>query len=217
MNNNSDNGDIDENNINVDNFDYRPRMFGVVDGLYYNHIERDNELNKRISSRNVPSSTLQPQFTPRPLSSKYEMMPIFDRRPKPTVEIRQEPIFNPEAIFNPGTAQAPWQGFSSNINTESTLRNQFFALQKCDQANYVPSRNSDLYNTHVQSQPVQQPFPGLFKESNLASFNPNKYNVATDYFHNNTRTQYKNLNVNFNLNKEQDETVVNNDNNDKNK
>ena len=47
------------------------------------------------------------------------MMPIFDRRPKPSVEIKSEPVFDNNIIFNPGTAQAPWQGFSANINTES--------------------------------------------------------------------------------------------------
>lgn len=209
-NNDLNNNHLNNDDLNTDsnnNINTLPKMYGVVDGIYFNHKKRDNELNERISIRNVPSSTLQPQFSPRPTSSKYDMMPIFDRRQKPTVQIRQEPIFNNEAIFNPGTAQAPWQGFSSNINVESSLRNQFFALQKSDQVNYVPSRNSDLYNTHVKSQPIQQPFPGLFKESNLASFNPNKYNVATDMFYNNTRAQYKNININNKPN-----NSINNDN-----
>ena len=51
--------------------------------------------------------------------------------------IKCEPIFNPANTFNPGTANAPWSGFSTNINTESQLRNQFFALQRNDQAEYI--------------------------------------------------------------------------------
>lgn len=166
--------------------------------IYYNHIKRDNEMNIRISSRNIPSSNLQPQFSLRPVSSKYEMLPIFDRRPKPNVPIRNETLYDPEIIFNPGTAQAPWAGFSNNINVESKLRNQYFAIQKNDRAKYIPSKSSDLYNTHVIGNNIQQPFPGLFKENNLAKFNPNKYNVDNMIFNNNTRVQYKNVKVNTN-------------------
>ena len=185
------------NNINNNiNYNNNSMMYGVVDGIYFNHFERDNELNKRISVRNVPSANLQPQFSLRPTSSKYEMMPIFDRRPKAIVPIRQEANFNPELIFNPGNATAPWSCFSNNVDLESTLRNLFFALQKNDQVEYVPSKNSDLYNTHVIGTNEQQPFPGLFQESNLADFNPNIHNVGNDFFHNNTRVQHRNLDLN---------------------
>lgn len=185
--------------------------------IYYNHIERDNELNKRISIRNIPSSNLQPQFSLRPVSSKYEMFPIYDRRPKASVPIINETLFTPELIFNPGNAQAPWAGFSNNIDTESTLRNQFFAIQKNNQAKYIPSKSSDLYNSHVIGNNVKQPFPGLFKENNLAKFNPNKYNVDNMLFNNNTRVQYKNINLENNL-KIQDETQnnINKNNNENN-
>ena len=182
------NNTINNDNINNDNINYHDSsmMYGVVDGIYLNHLERDNELNKRISVRNVPSSNLQPQFSLRPTSSKYDVMPIFDRRPKPKVPIRQETNFNPELIFNPGNATAPWSCFSNNVDLESTLRNQFFALQKNDQVEYVPNKNSDLYNSHVIGTNEQQPFPGLFQQPNLADFNPNIHNVGNHFFHNNT-------------------------------
>ena len=40
---------------------------------------------------------------------------------------------------------APFSGFVENVDVESVLRNQIFALQKNDQAVYVPSSKSDLY------------------------------------------------------------------------
>lgn len=184
-------------------------MFGVVDCLYYNNMGKDNELNKRISSRNIPSANLQPHLSFRPVSTKYDILPIFDRKEKPTVSIKQEPIYNTKTVFNPGTSKPPWSGFSNNINTESILRNQIFALQKCEQINYVPGQDSDLYNVSVIGHNVEQPFPRLFQETNLAEFNPNKYNVGQDFLHNNTRVQYKNINLNSYNSQELETDIVN--------
>ena len=49
------------------------RLFGVVNGMYQCNLDRSNELNERIYERNVPSSTLQPQFGIRPVATKYEL------------------------------------------------------------------------------------------------------------------------------------------------
>ena len=92
---------------------------------------------------------------------------------------------------------SPWSGFASNINLESELRNQVFALQKCSQSVYVPSSNSDLY--HFQFKPtnhhdqVKQPFPELFKNNLYSDFNPNNENIAKGAFYNHTRQQLKDL------------------------
>ena len=90
-------------------------LFGVVDGVYQCNLDRSNELNERIYERNVPSSTLQPQFGIRPVATKYEILPIFDRRMPPTVPIKHELPYNIQSTFNPGTSQAPWSGFAGNI------------------------------------------------------------------------------------------------------
>ena len=99
--------------------------------------------------------------------------------------------YSTKSVFNPGNAQAPWSGFSNNINTESTLRNQFFALQNCEQSEYVPSSNSDLYQTKIDYKPVQQNHPLLFEKSDLAPFNPNTDNIGNSLFNNHTRNQLK--------------------------
>jgi hypothetical protein len=164
-------------------------MYGVAQGITYNNIDRDEELNKRIEARNVPSRPLQPQFDIRPTPTKYTMFPMVTPKDPPCVKINREPIYNVEEVFNPGTAQAPWSGYIANINTESTLRNQFFALQKCEQSVYVPSTTSDMYTVKVSGRNETQPFPGLFAEQTFAPFDPNTGGVGKDIFNNNTRVQ----------------------------
>ena len=168
-------------------------MFGVVNKLYLCNQERSRELNDRITIRNEPSAPLQPQYSMRPVLSKYSIMPILDQRATPTVAMDKYPQFSPETTFNPGTAQAPWSGFSSNINTESILRNQVFALQSCEQAEYVPSSKSDLFNVRVPENYVQQPYPDLFNRQLFCPHNPNEHNIANKFFNNSTRTDIKNL------------------------
>ena len=167
-------------------------MFGVVKGVYYCNIGSNEELNNRLSERNVPSAPLQPQFSIRPVSTKYSMLPIFDRRADTTVPIENQPIYSVNTVFNPGNAGAPWSGFASNINKESILRNQFFALQKCGQSSYMPSSSSDLYNVVVGGRNEEQPFPNLFKEQKFNNFNPNTCDLGGDVFNNFTREQLLN-------------------------
>ena len=159
--------------------------------------QRTEELNQRISQRNVPSGQLQPQFDIRPLSTKYEMMTIFDRRAFPTVEIQNMPDYNIATTFNPGNAQAPWSGFASNINDESRLRNQFFALQRgAHQSCYIPSKSSDMYNAnaHVNGNtPYNQPFPSLFEKHTFETYNPCPANLGINFFDNCTRQQMKEI------------------------
>ena len=147
--------------------------------------------NERIYDRNIPSQILQPYLSVRPVMTKYSLMPIVDPRAPINVPMEQLPIYNQEQIFNPGTA-APWSGYASNVNVESDLRNQIFALQKCSQAVYVPSSNSDLYEFGFKpSKQECQPFPNLFAEEQFSQFNPNPENIAHGVFYNATRQQMK--------------------------
>jgi hypothetical protein len=164
-------------------------MYGLVNGVYYCNPTKDTELSQRIAERNVPSRQLQPAFSIRPVSTKYSILPIVDARPKPLVEIERQPVYNVSTVFNPGNAQAPWSGFASNIDTESSFRRQFFALQSCEQSEYVPSTNSDMYQVTAVGRMEQQPFPGLFQEQKFQQFNPNSCDVGNDMFNNCTREQ----------------------------
>jgi|UniRef100_A0A6C0DHW6 hypothetical protein len=161
--------------------------------------EIHNETNRRIYDRNIPSQMLQPYIDVRPVMTKYSYLPIVDPRKELNVNMNQLPTFNPHIVFNPGNTQSPWSGFASNINTESELRNQIFALQKCSQSVYVPNSNSDLYeykfNTNKNTPQQYQPHNLLFRNETFNCFNPNPDSniVGTYMFSNSTRSQIREL------------------------
>jgi hypothetical protein len=113
---------------------------------------------------------------------------------------KSQPInYSLETNFTPPVMSVgPVSGFINNVNTESTLRNQFFALQKgADQSVYIPSSNSDLYKVTVVSRPEEQPYPLLFEngiviDKSLHSNIRNNPHIGKDTFHNYTRTQLRN-------------------------
>jgi hypothetical protein len=154
------------------------------------------ETNERIYYRNIPSQVLQPYLDVRPVMTKYSFFPIVDPRKEVNVKLNQTPVYNPHKVFNPGNTQSPWSGFASNINRESELRNQIYALQKCSQAVYVPQSNSDLYTTSYNPNQLSQTHNLLFKENIFNEFNPNPNNkiVGTQLFMNSTREQIKDFN-----------------------
>jgi hypothetical protein len=160
-----------------------------------------NETNTRLFERNIPSSMLQPYFSPRGVSTKYSLLPIVDPRKSIDINVVQCPVYNSHATFNPGNTKSPWSGFSANINTESELRNQIYALQKCSQSVYVPGSGSDLYVNDIavasNTTHQKQPFSELFAVQQFEPFNPNP-NPATlgnGVFLNSTRAQVKNLDM----------------------
>jgi hypothetical protein len=160
-------------------------------------LDIQNETNRRLYDRNVPSQMLQQYIDVRPVMTKYSYLPIVDPRKPIDVKMNQYPTFNPHTVFNPGNTQSPWSGFASSINTESVLRNQVFALQKCSQSVYVPSSNSDLYDYSFNPNQFQQyqQHSLLFNSETFDSFNPNPDpNVVGTYmFSNPTRAQVKDL------------------------
>jgi len=174
-------------------------MYGVVNGVYTNHHERLGEINDRIRDRVIPSAILQPAYSVRPSSSKYTMMPILEQRPTPSVGIPPYHHFTTETVFNPGNAKAPWRGWAERVNLESSLRNQYFALQRNDRAEYVPNSTSDLYQVTIDTRDVVQPNPYLFENgaSNFAPMNPNPHDLGRLTFENSTRFQLRTLNCTY--------------------
>ena len=151
-------------------------------------LERSNITNNRLNERIISSQVLQPYLDARPVSTKYSILPIVDLRKPISVPMRQSATYNQRAIFNPGDS-APWSGYASQINTESQLKNQIFALQKGSQSVYVPSSNSDLYQCKWETKPEMQPFPDLFRTEQFDTFNPNPSNNGYGVFSNHTREQ----------------------------
>lgn len=157
--------------------------------------EIHKQTNQRIYNRNIPSQMLQPYLDVRPVITKYSYFPIVDPRKQNNVQLQKMPVYNTQTIFNPGNSQSPWSGFASNINKESELRNQIYALQKCSQAIYVPSSNSDLYNYKFQTPRQNNPHELLFQEQQFDNFNPNPSNelCGNSLFMNSTRCQVKDM------------------------
>lgn len=180
----------------MSNLNENEGMYGVIQGYKVCNMERNLELDNRIYSRNIPSAPLQPSFSMRPVPTKYELMGIYDRRAPATVPLERFPVYNVSSTFNPGTTQAPWSGFASHINIESSLRNQFFALQNCEQSQYIPSSTSDLYqqtSVPLSSNNLPNPFQHLQRQDVFEPFNPNTCDLGKGLFMNHTRQQLKDL------------------------
>ena len=144
-----------------------------------NNLEYDNELNNRLLPRNRPSVALQPLYNVRPTATKYTWFHSIDRKLNvPTLSYD----FNIYNDFNPGD-RAPINYFIQNIDKESQLRNQFMALQKSDQAAYVPELNSDLYKNKFSYEPI--PF------SVTNSVNERKCQPESSVFYNHIRTNVR--------------------------
>ena len=153
------------------------------------------ETNSRIYDRNIPSQMLQPYLDVRPVMTKYAYFPIVEPRKSNSVPLTVQPTFNPHKIFNPGNTTSPWSGFASNVNVESELRNQIYALQKCSQSVYVPSSKSDLYNYGFTPNPTPQSHSLLFQNESFSQFNPNpdSKTVGTGMFFNSTRVKVRDM------------------------
>jgi hypothetical protein len=162
-------------------------------GNNQNVAEIHNQTNMRIYNRNIPSQPLQPYLDVRPVMTKYSYLPIVDPRKEINVSFQQKPTYNSYSTFNPGNTQSPWSGFASNVNTESELRNQIYALQKCSKSVYVPCSTSDLYNTNINSNNTLPVHSLLFKTENFEDFNPNPKEIGSNMFMNSTRVQVKDI------------------------
>lgn len=156
------------------------------------NIDYDNELNLRMSDRLFPSMSLKPNLSPIPMSTKYQKFPI-SQTPVFNEGLNSFKSFSTHKDFFPGTSKGPVDYALDSVDVESRLRNQFFALQKNDQSVYIPSLRSPLYTN-----PPKMECGMPTQNDNLASiqnlqFNPDKCNLAPQFFNNSTRHNLKNL------------------------
>ena len=171
---------------------------GMIAGVHREPLIREsetlNDINNRIQSRHFPDFPLEPNFSSRPVSTKYNLMPTTTRNsnPEPTIPIKNYVQHIPAFNFNPATRNGPWKTYATNVDTESVLRNQTMALQRSSQAVYVPSTESDLYNVHIMSQPVDQIYGRLFDKTTFEkTSHANLDKIGVDRFNNDTRLQLK--------------------------
>ncbi len=142
-------------------------------------MERVEELNKRIYARNQ-GDTPAFYFSPRPIPTKYTILPILDER-KPAPPIKCKPLFDIKTQFLPST-YSPWSGKASTIDIETDLYRPTM---------FVPSSKSELYNISIPKTPGVQPHLHLF-ESVHTKQSGIKVNIPEKHIFNND-TRIKNL------------------------
>ena len=160
----------------------------IPEGMWYQSDDRLDELNVRLSSRTMADHHNKPNFDMRSVPTRcVNVFPIVDARKRAKVAIKrtQTPEFDQGSVA----------GMLSNIDTESALRNQYYALQHgAPQGMYIPSSQSDLYRVSVPttSHPVVQTHPGLFERHTYRTTGNSiieRMNVGKDLFFNATQTQ----------------------------
>lgn len=145
------------------------------------NIEYENKMNKQIFERNLPDHQLKPLYDFRPQPTKYSDFQIIDKNINSKV-----PLLNyKEGGFNPGF-RGNVDNYYKHIDKETELRNQFMALQRDNQAYFVPSSNSDLYKNNMN-----------YTKTNYSMYKPEnntkklKKDLAPNLFHNSTRYYLK--------------------------
>jgi hypothetical protein len=133
---------------------------------------KHNQINNEIMRRNVPSQPLQPYFSIPSVNTRYVVQPKYDFSTPPCLLLKndkndkndelglynyQHSTYNTNTYFYPGNRKAPFSGFSSNINTESELRNQHVKLCKTDNNKYIPHSKSNLYNFTMTTSKLEGP------------------------------------------------------------
>jgi hypothetical protein len=164
------------------------------------NFEKQNNINNNIFSRNLSNTELEPQFSFRPSSTKYQVMPILENKEQNKNDKKNYELFNTNNIFYPGTSKPHFNGFAKGIDRESVLRNQFFALQKGDQYQYIPSSSSNLYSidnfsntlNNIDNNSLNNSI--LFRQERFNDHNPNLFpHIGNDIFNNNTRYQLNSI------------------------
>lgn len=157
----------------------------------YNECNRGRveELNERIASRNIPSSTLeQNTFRFIPQVTKFSLMPITAEKPITRVPLAKYPTFDPHQTFNP-SHNAPFTSYAPKVDIENKLQHREFALQGSDQIEYVPSSNSSLYVNYVPNVNPnnKQTHELLFKQNQYQTSDCNTVTKENTLFLNSTR------------------------------
>ena len=163
--------------------------------VYYCQTDRNQELSDRMYQRNIPSHQMGQSYFSRPVDTYATVFGILDCHKPATVTKAEFPKYCQTKIFNPGQS-APYEGFSKNVDIESSLHNSFHPHQKCGQSKYVPGTRSDMYNANYlipASKPVKMTNNLLFKQEQFSAFNPNQCNLGHKLFYNHIRQQTKDI------------------------
>jgi len=161
-------------------------MQGAIDGKYYCHQNRTKVLSDRMLRRNVPSQHMQMYFSPRSVQTRYVHMPMLDCHKPSNTNCETLPTYSVNTMYSPSDS-LPFNGYQTNVDVESRLRNIIFPIQKAVQSkfiNYLTANNKFYPNN---------PHQLLTREEPLPKFNPNKHNIGKKMFNNSTRVEIRSL------------------------
>lgn len=174
--------------------------------LYYGQFERTEEIDKRIYERMMSTDiSLRPNFDPRPAETRHTVFPVIppvnSGTNSSTEPIRKFLEYDVTKSFSPIQAKGPVDGYLRHVNTESSLRNQYFGIQHgAIQSTYIPSSTSDLYRVSVPTSSLsneEQPFPLLFqKDTYITRGNEaiQQSRIGKEIFNNATKQQLRGIN-----------------------
>lgn len=162
-----------------------------------------NAINTKIASRIHAEQEPPMALDARAMDTRYTLMPIVDpRRNISGADIavpglglesglnrmipssvrpsqmnplpKRQPVYDMTNGFVPiATGRGPWSGYAAHINTETALRGQTYALQRCPQAGYVPDSSDRMYDQNIE-QPESRKGPrGLSGPLNNGGFYQN--------------------------------------------
>lgn len=156
-----------------------------------------DDINNRMEKRKYSDIPLQPNYDPRPVSTKYSHFPMLNGRKPTSEQFLKYPEFETTSNFYTGTHNAPASGYVNNVDLETILRNQTTVLQHgAEQGVYVPSSNSDLYKVHLVEPSVQQiqPHQNINRQFRFESNEGTNYHpeIGNNTLFNHTRTQLRN-------------------------
>jgi len=141
------------------------------------NVHYDNELNLRLNKRNIPSTSLKPNFDFRPQPTKYTDFQIVDQPTESNINL----LSYSENTFNPGD-RGPTNKYLEKVDLESHLRNQYMALQRDSQSEYVPKINSDLYKNPMNYEKEYTGFNPSTVKPMCKKLDPNIFHNSTRYY-----------------------------------
>jgi len=167
-----------------------------------NNFKRKQEINRDIFQRPTTGADMPMVFQPRSVATRRTLMPKNDVHPPNSVKISPG-NYSQQINFFPGTI-VPFSNFSQNVDVETQLKNIAPALQRGHLHRYIPSSDSDMYESDylVKSKELGKlPIVKaklLFEDEKIEprGLNKKQYiqrDIGQGLFHNHTRSDFKNI------------------------
>jgi len=160
------------------------------------HLEKANYMNQEMYGRNIPSTPINMNFFPGPVSTKYQHFMTQDINNQVETKIKYYGEYDVSNTFFPSDSKPHFSGFAYNIDLESGLRNQIYPLEHSDKNKWYPDSKSNMYVNNIDFVNVNKNLDNdlLFRRETFDDFNPNISNsIGNDVFYNPTRVQLKDL------------------------